>query len=89
MLDIQNISVKYDKDYILKNFSISIDNNDDNILGILGKNGAGKTTLFNTIFGMLNFSGNIFWKNNKVKKKILLIWKLQIIFTPISKVKNI
>ncbi|WP_042495339.1 ATP-binding cassette domain-containing protein [Algibacter lectus] len=88
MLDIQNISVKYDKDYILKNFSISIDNNDDNILGILGKNGAGKTTLFNTIFGMLNFSGNIFWKNNKVKKEDIAYLETTNYFYPYIKGKE-
>ncbi|MFH6955967.1 ATP-binding cassette domain-containing protein [Flavobacterium aquidurense] len=68
MLEIRNINVKYSEDYILKNLSISVDAINNNVLGILGKNGAGKTTLFNTLFGELNFSGEIFWKGKKLNR---------------------
>ena len=69
MLEIRNISVKYSEDYILKDLSIPVDCINNNVLGILGKNGAGKTTLFNTLYGVLNFSGEILWKGKKLDRE--------------------
>lgn len=88
MLDIQNISVKYDKDYVLKNLNISIDSNNNNVLGIIGKNGAGKTTFFNAIFRSLNFSGKILWKNKKVKKEHIAYLETTNYFYPYIKGKE-
>lgn len=67
MLEIQNVSVKYNRDYVLKRVSIEIETN--SVLGVLGKNGAGKTTLFNTIYGSVEREGSILWKGEKVSKK--------------------
>ncbi|MET3536779.1 ATP-binding cassette domain-containing protein [Chryseobacterium limigenitum] len=69
MLEIRNINVKYSENYILKNLSISVDNMSSNVLGVLGKNGAGKTTLFNTLFGALNFTGEILWEGKKLDRE--------------------
>lgn len=69
MLEIQSISVKYSKEYILKDLSFSVDCTNNNVLGILGKNGAGKTTLFNTLFGDLDFSGEILWQGKALDRE--------------------
>ena len=69
MLEIRNINVKYSENYILKNLSTSVDKMSNNVLGVLGKNGAGKTTLFNTLFGALNFTGEILWEGKKLDRE--------------------
>ncbi|MBV7439884.1 ATP-binding cassette domain-containing protein [Weeksellaceae bacterium TAE3-ERU29] len=81
MLEIKNISVKYDKLQVLKNLSFNVDN-ENNIVGILGKNGAGKTTLFNAIFGDLDFSGEILWDKKKLKRDDVSYIETQNYFYP-------
>ena len=81
MLEIKNVSVKYDKLQVLKNLSFNVDN-ENNIVGILGKNGAGKTTLFDAIFGDLDFSGEILWNKNKLKRKDISYIETQNYFYP-------
>lgn len=88
MLEIQNIKVKYNKAYVIKDLSISIDTTKANILGILGKNGAGKTTLFRTIFGMIDFSGTILWKNKKLKREDIAYLETTNYFYPYIKGKE-
>ena len=54
MIDIQNISFKYagTKEDIFSNFSLQL--NENNIYGLLGKNGTGKSTLLYLISGLLH-----------------------------------
>ena len=49
-LTIDNISKRYDKQYALRDFSVTLQ---DGVYGLLGPNGAGKTTLINVILGIL------------------------------------
>ena len=53
MIDIQNINFKYagSKEEIFSNFSLQL--NENNIYGLLGKNGTGKSTLLYLISGLL------------------------------------
>lgn len=81
MLEIKNISVKYDKLQVLKNLSFNVDD-ENNIVGILGKNGAGKTTLFNAIFRDLDFSGEILWNKKKLKRDDVSYIETQNYFYP-------
>jgi ATP-binding cassette subfamily F protein uup len=49
--DVEDISFKYDGEYLFKDFSTNILRGDK--VGILGPNGAGKTTLLKTLLGQL------------------------------------
>lgn len=51
IIEIKNMSFKYDKDYILKDLNLDIFKGD--FVGIVGSNGAGKTTLLKLILGQL------------------------------------
>ena len=53
MIHIENLKYKYQgaKQYVFDNFSLNLE--DNNIYGLLGKNGTGKSTLLYLISGML------------------------------------
>lgn len=58
MLNIENLSYKYEENYALKNINLKINNNEK--VAILGNNGAGKTTLFMCITNVLHhYEGKI------------------------------
>lgn len=66
---INNISVKFGNDVILKNVSIHIHCGELTV--IIGKNGAGKSTLLKAILGEVEHKGNIIFtdeKDNLTKK---------------------
>ena len=76
---INNISVKFGKDVIIKNINIHIHCGELTI--IIGKNGAGKTTLLKAILGEIEHTGNITFidqkdnltkriKTNNMKKEV-------------------
>ena len=65
LLDIKNLSKKYDDKYALKDINLKLLGG--KIIGLLGKNGAGKTTLIKLINDLLTpTSGEILVKGNKV-----------------------
>ena len=65
LLDIKNLSKKYDDKYALKDINLKLLGG--KIIGLLGKNGAGKTTLIKLINDLLTpTSGEILIKGNKV-----------------------
>lgn len=58
IVNVNNVSFKYDKEYIFKNVSFTVEKGD--FIGIIGSNGAGKSTLIKLILGQLKPStGNI------------------------------
>ena len=60
ILKLKNVSSGYGEIKILKN--ISLDLNEGEILGILGRNGMGKSTLIKTISGLIKpYEGSIFF----------------------------
>ena len=64
MLEIKNLTVKADEKIILKDFSLSIKNNE--IHTLMGLNGSGKSTICKVIMGDPNYiveSGSIFYKD--------------------------
>ena len=67
---INNISVQFGKDVILKNVSIHI--HCGQLTVIIGRNGAGKSTLLKAILGEVPHSGNIKFidKKDNIAKKI-------------------
>jgi ABC-type branched-subunit amino acid transport system ATPase component len=57
LLQVENVSVHYGKAQALESVSIHVHQGE--FVSIVGLNGAGKTTLFNTISGLLPYSGEI------------------------------
>jgi len=69
LVDIQNISVGYDENIVLRNVSLKIYERD--FLGIVGPNGGGKTTLVKSILGLLKpVSGSIIFPDKELKNRI-------------------
>ena len=65
ILKLKNVSSGYGEIKILKN--ISLDLNEGEILGILGRNGMGKSTLIKTISGLIKpYEGSIFFKDQNI-----------------------
>lgn len=55
-LEVENLSVKYDDNYALKNITMTIKEGD--YLGIIGPNGGGKTTLLKAILNLIDHKCN-------------------------------
>ena len=54
---LENVSIKYDNEFILKNVNIKF--NEKNIIHLIGPNGVGKTSLCQSIIGKNIFEGKI------------------------------
>lgn len=99
ILRINNISVNYGKNQVLKNFSMDIKKN--KITAIIGPSGCGKSTLLTTLNLMLeenggNFTGEILFKDenilsyekNDIRKMLGMVFQKPTPF-PISIYKNL
>ncbi len=78
MINIQNLSKKYDKNYVLSNLNCTI--KDNCIYGLVGANGAGKSTLLRLINGILTpdggsivVDGEIAFDNAEVKQRLVFV----------------
>lgn len=69
VLEIKNISKSFEKEKILDNFSLNVENGQ--IVSIIGPSGVGKSTLLRCINGLEKIdSGQILINNNSLQKKI-------------------
>ncbi|NIA22676.1 MAG: ATP-binding cassette domain-containing protein [Proteobacteria bacterium] len=75
MIEIKNITFAYEKDTILEELNLSIENRESVV--ILGDNGSGKTTLCNIIAGIypvkngtvvIDGKSTLYWRKNKIPK---------------------
>ena len=67
VVEIKNLTVRYDSVKALDDVSFVINQND--FLGIIGPNGAGKSTLFSCMLGLLqNYEGEIKFFGQDIKK---------------------
>lgn len=67
VVEIKNLTVRYDSVKALDDVSFLINQND--FLGIIGPNGAGKSTLFSCMLGLLqNYEGEIKFFGQDIKK---------------------
>ena len=64
ILKLDKVSLKYGRNSILDNLSLSL--NQGQILGLLGPNGVGKTTIFNLITGLISPDFGSIMINSKV-----------------------
>ncbi len=55
IIEVKNISKKFDRKIVLDNISFNVDKGD--IFGLIGPNGAGKSTLINIMTGLLDANG--------------------------------
>lgn len=62
ILEVNNLSVSFDKQEVLKDISFSV--NEGDVLAIIGPNGAGKTVLFRALLGLIPFDGEIKWRKD-------------------------
>ncbi|MDP3004352.1 MAG: metal ABC transporter ATP-binding protein [Candidatus Azambacteria bacterium] len=62
ILDVRDLSVRFDKQEVLKDISFSM--NEGDVLAIIGPNGAGKTVLFRALIGLIPFDGEIKWRED-------------------------
>ncbi|MGE4385663.1 MAG: ABC transporter ATP-binding protein [Endomicrobiaceae bacterium] len=73
MIKICNLSCGYAGHEVIKNVSLNI--NEGDFVGIIGKNGVGKTTFLKSLAGLIKpFSGNVFIDDTdiyKIKKSVL------------------
>src|SRR3954465_4008454 len=53
LLEVRNLSVRYDKAQILNGLSLEV--GDGEVVGLVGPNGAGKSTLLRAISGLVRF----------------------------------
>lgn len=71
MIAIQNLSMNYGNQTILKNINMEFD--EGKVYGIVGKNGAGKTSLFRCIAGLETYEGIIHSSHNPLKNHLGLL----------------
>ncbi|HKI89523.1 MAG TPA: metal ABC transporter ATP-binding protein [Draconibacterium sp.] len=68
LINIQNLTVGYDKTPVLEKVNLEIFEND--FLGVIGPNGGGKTTLLKAILGLLKpMSGEISFRKDMDRRK--------------------
>ena len=80
MLEIKNVYVHFKSQKVLNDLNLAIE--EGCILGLLGKNGAGKTTLFESLYQSIPFSGNISWKNERLKREMISYLETENYFYP-------
>jgi len=62
MLQINNVTKKYNKNAVLNNFTLSVESGQ--VYALLGKNGVGKTTLINLILDLIEADDGVVTINN-------------------------
>ena len=78
MIKIENLSKKYDKEFVLDNLNCTI--KDGSIYGLVGSNGAGKSTLLRLITGIFKadsgsilIDGEVVFENEIIKQNIVFV----------------
>lgn len=66
VLTINKLIVKYDDKLVLKDISLNFE--EGKIYSILGENGAGKSTLLKSIMNLVDYKGEIKYRNKKLSK---------------------
>lgn len=64
ILRVENLSVNFGNEKILRNLSFSV--NKGETLVVLGPNGAGKSTLFKALLNLIPYKGTVIWNSKKI-----------------------
>ena len=67
LLEVKDVSVRYEKNIVLNNINLSIYEND--FLGIIGPNGGGKSTLLKVMLNLLSPMSGEIWYHPKLSQK--------------------
>ncbi len=67
ILEVKNLNIKLGGEDIIKDLSFEVEEGD--VFTILGPNGAGKTTLFRALLGMVPYTGEIIWSEEKDNRR--------------------
>ncbi len=67
MIEIDSLSKSYGSLAVLKNISLTLDQ--DQVHGVVGRNGAGKTTFFNCLVGIESYTGTISYSGNNLREE--------------------
>lgn len=59
ILKVENLSVSFDRNQVIKNLNLSVNKGD--AVAVVGPNGAGKSVFFRALLGLLPYSGLIAW----------------------------
>ncbi len=83
MLEIKNLNVSFKKGNkkirVINDLSLNIPEN--NIVGLVGESGSGKSTIAKAIMGVINHSGKIIFRGEKIENRDLNFYKnIQMIF---------
>lgn len=78
MIELKNLTCRYDKKLILKDINLQISNH----LTILGANGSGKSTLAKAICNLIEFNGEITLETKSIKNLSLLQKAKKISYIP-------
>ena len=57
MLEVKNVTVRYDTAMVLDDASLHVEKGE--LVGLVGPNGAGKTTLLRAIVGLINWEKEV------------------------------
>ncbi|MGX7107933.1 ABC transporter ATP-binding protein [Facklamia miroungae] len=70
MIKLENLNKSYKDSHILKGVTLEV--NDGEIYGLIGKNGAGKTTIFKMILGLSKLdSGKLIINESRTRKELI------------------
>lgn len=87
--DLKNLSYSYDKEIVLKNINMKINNGD--IISIIGPSGAGKTTLLKLIAGIMTpDSGELlYFPEPSIDNPIIVVFQDYLLFPHMTVFENI
>ena len=75
VVNIDNVSYRFNSTLVLENISFTVDKGD--FVGIIGPNGAGKTTLFRSMLGLLeDYQGRITFFGEDIRKNRNILQKI-------------
>jgi len=80
LLELKNIGAGYADNKIIHDVSLSIDRGE--IVALMGPNGAGKSTILKAIFGLVNHTGDVFYKGKKIHPKPSDLVRMGVAFVP-------
>ena len=84
-LEIRNLSYRYSSDFSLHDIRLTFQNA---ITGIIGPNGAGKSTLIKCIANILEGSGDIYFRNQKISRQDRTFFAKSVSYLPQLSLNN-